>query len=126
MWGRRVCWLSPGSVTGVCEREVADAQMVHGAQGPKTAVEGVAPLHPNETGCLVHAEGLQDVCGASVGGGSKTLRQAERMQKNKATFTAGGEHEDFWVFLTHPVDHVDLLQRLPDSVFVLGFAGNVS
>lgn len=109
----------------MCEREVADPQMVHGAQGPQTAVEGVAPLHTNETGRPVHPEGLQDVCGASVGW-SKTLRQAERMQKKKATFTAGGEHEDFWVCLTHPVDHVDLLQRLSDSVFVLGVAGNVS
>lgn len=59
------------------------------------------------------------------GGGSRTARQAEKMQKNNATVTAGGEHEDFWVFLTHPVDHVYLLQRLSDGVFVLGVAGNI-
>lgn len=61
-----MCWRSPGSVAGVCEREVADPQLVHGAQGSQTAVEGVAPLHANQTGRLVHAEGLHDVCGADV------------------------------------------------------------
>lgn len=64
----------------MCEREVADPQLVHGAQGSQTAVEGVAPLHANQTGCLVHAEGLHDVCGAGVcvsGGWGGGVKEAE-------------------------------------------------
>lgn len=41
------------------------------------------------------------------------------------TLAAGGKHEDFWVFLTHPVDHVYLLQSLSDCIFVLRITGNV-
>lgn len=58
----RVCWLLPGCVARVCEREVADPQVVHGAQGGQAAVDGVTALHPDQTGCLVHVEGLHDVC----------------------------------------------------------------
>lgn len=60
------CWLLPGCVAGVCECEVADPQVVHGAQGAQTAVNGVTPLHPNQTGCLVHAEGIHDICAAQT------------------------------------------------------------
>ena len=58
--------LLPGSVAGVCECEVADPQVVHGAQGSQTAVDGVTPLHPDQTGCLAHVEGRYDVCAAQT------------------------------------------------------------
>ena len=45
-----VCALLPGCVAGVCQGEVADPQEVHGAQGPKGAVQGMTPLHPDQTG----------------------------------------------------------------------------
>ena len=54
--------LLPGRVAGVSESEVADPQLVHGAQGAQAAVDGVTPLHPDQTGCLVLAEGRPDVC----------------------------------------------------------------
>lgn len=60
------CRLSPGCVAGVCESEVADPQLVHGAQGAQTAVNGVTPLHPNQTGCLILFEGLLDICAAQT------------------------------------------------------------
>lgn len=41
------------------------------------------------------------------------------------TLATGGKHEDFGVFLTHPVNHVYLLQSLSDSVFVLSVTGDV-
>lgn len=52
----------PGCVAGVCERQVADPQLVHGAQGGQAAVDGVTPLHPDQTGGPVGPEGLEDVC----------------------------------------------------------------
>lgn len=60
--------LSPGCVAGVCECQVADPQLVHGAQGSQTAVQGVASLHTYQAGCPVQAEGISDVCGAQGGG----------------------------------------------------------
>lgn len=41
------------------------------------------------------------------------------------TLATGGKHEDIRVFLTHPVNHVYLLQRLSDSIFVLSVTGDV-
>ena len=56
----RVCALLPGCVAGVCQGKVADPQMVHGAQGPKGAVEGMTPLHPDQTGRPIIAECCSD------------------------------------------------------------------
>lgn len=56
-------------------------------------------------------------------GGITSERSGER---ESLTGAAGGKRKDLWVFLTHPVNHVDLLQRLSDSVFVLGVAVNES
>lgn len=56
-----------------------------------------------------------------VGGGG----QVEMVQESDPTLAAAGKHEDFWVILAHPVNHVYLLQRLSHGVFVLGVAGNI-
>lgn len=56
------CWFLPGCVAGVCEGEVTHPQLVHGAQGAQAAVYRMTPLHSDETSCLVHAEGIRDVC----------------------------------------------------------------
>lgn len=53
-------WLLPWDVAGVCEREVADPQMVHDAQGCHAAVDGVAPLHADQAGRFVLFEGVHD------------------------------------------------------------------
>lgn len=45
--------------------------------------------------------------------------------QHSLTLATGGKHEGFWVFLTHPVNHIYLLQCLSDSIFVLGVTGNV-
>lgn len=55
-------WLLPRCVAGVRKCEVAHPQLVHGAQGPQTAVEWVTTLNPNQTGGLIHFKGIQDVC----------------------------------------------------------------
>lgn len=60
------CLLLPGCVAGVCECEVADPQVVHVAQGAQAAVDGVTPLHPDKTGCLLRFEGRHDVCAAQT------------------------------------------------------------
>lgn len=63
LWGLKMWWwLLPRCVAGVGECEVAHPQLVHGAQGPQTAVEWVTTLNPNQTGGLTHIKGLQDVC----------------------------------------------------------------
>lgn len=72
--------LSPGCVTGVCERQVTDPQLVHGAQGSQAAVQGVAALHADQASRLVHAEGLRDVCG----------HQHDRRWRIKRPTEAGG------------------------------------
>lgn len=41
------------------------------------------------------------------------------------TFGARSEHESLWVFLAHPVDDVNLLQRLSYCVFKLDVTRNV-
>lgn len=46
----------------MCEREVADPQMVHGAQGCHAAVDGVAPLHSDQAGRFFLSEGVRDAC----------------------------------------------------------------
>lgn len=56
----RACWIIPGRVAGVREGEIAHSKLVHGAQGPQTAVNGVTPLHPNQAGGLVLLEHVQD------------------------------------------------------------------
>lgn len=57
--------------------------------------------------------------------------QKKNIKKNKIiphchlTLAAGGKHEGVWVFLTHPVNHVNLLQCLSHGIFVLRLAGHV-
>lgn len=41
------------------------------------------------------------------------------------TLATGGKHEGFWIFLAHPVNHIDLLQCLSDCIFVLSLTGNI-
>ena len=41
------------------------------------------------------------------------------------TLAAGGKAKCFWVLLTHPVDHIDLLQCLSHRVFVLSITRDV-
>lgn len=41
------------------------------------------------------------------------------------TFAADSKMEYFWVFFTHSVDHIYLLQSLSDSIFVLCVTGHI-
>lgn len=50
----------------MCECEVTDPQVVHGAQRGQTAVQGVTPLHPDQTGRPIRVESLHDVCDVCV------------------------------------------------------------
>lgn len=63
--------LIPGCVAGVCQGEVADPQLVHGAQGTQAAINGVASLHPNQAGCFIFLEGVHDACACGTGGAAK-------------------------------------------------------
>lgn len=54
---------SPWCVAAVGEGEVADPQVVHGAQGAQAAVQRVSSFHPDQTGCPVLTKGIQDICG---------------------------------------------------------------
>lgn len=56
------CLLLPGCVTWVCERHIADTQVVHDAQSGQAAVDGVTPLHPDQTGDLLQFEGVLNIC----------------------------------------------------------------
>lgn len=42
------------------------------------------------------------------------------------TLTASSKFEHFWVFMTHPVDYINLLQGLSDCIFVLGITWYIS
>lgn len=123
-------WLLPWDVAGVCEREVADPQMVHDAQGCHAAVDGVAALHADQAGRFVLFEGFHDACTGDKRMGER-FSWGGRGRAVKAepvfclTFAASDTHEDLGVFLAHPVNHVDLLQCLSHRVFVLGVTGNV-
>lgn len=74
--------LSPGCVAGVCECQVADPQLVHGAQGSQTAVQGVASLHTYQAGRPVQAEGPSDFCGAQGGGHTHTRGRSNGRRKH--------------------------------------------
>lgn len=60
--------LIPGCVAGVCQGEVADPQVVHGAQGTQAAVNRVPSLHADQARCLIFLEGIQDACARGTGG----------------------------------------------------------
>lgn len=84
------------------------------------------PSTPIRLAVLFMPKAFRMSAGQTSEGSNGKRGRWRRCRRTSLTLTAGGKHEDFGVTLTHPVNHVYLLQRLSDCVFVLGVAGNVS
>ena len=109
----------PGCGAGVSQGQVADTLIVHRAEDGQRTADGMAPFYADQTANFSASKSILDAWNHHVS------VQVGWSWNRCSTLGCSDELEDFRIGSDHTVDHVDLLRRLDNSIFVLSVAADI-